>query len=154
MMIKLIPPLSYQEKQKCHPKNQKQNSSNNKKNNNNNNKTRDPLPHVFMKDTIRHNTAQIISTSKVYIPYLFTIIIKWCNIITRDTRQYRNSGHKGNSRNSRKYDSIRRVKNKNILTRIGFPVKPARWGRLYRWFEFYPCRSKLSQPKRGVDEQE
>ena len=41
-----------------------------------------PLPHAFMEDTIRHNPAQMISTSKLNIPCLLVIIIKLCHMIT------------------------------------------------------------------------
>ena len=34
------------------------------------------IPHTFMEDTIRHNIAQMASTSKVYISFLIVIIIK------------------------------------------------------------------------------
>ena len=35
-----------------------------------------PLPHAFVENTIRHNIAQMTSTSKAYIPCLLVIIIK------------------------------------------------------------------------------
>ena len=40
------------------------------------NRTSYPLPHAFMEDTIRHDIAQMTSTSKAYIPCVLVIIIK------------------------------------------------------------------------------
>ena len=50
------------------------------------------LPHAFMEDTIRHNIAQMTSTSKAYIPCLLVIIIKWCHMITWNRLQHRYGG--------------------------------------------------------------
>ena len=50
------------------------------------------LPHAFMEDTIRHNIAQMTSTSKAYIPCLLAIIIKWCHMITWNRLQHRYGG--------------------------------------------------------------
>ena len=44
------------------------------------NRTSYPLTYAFMEDTIKHNIAQMTSTSKAYIPCLLVIIIKWCHM--------------------------------------------------------------------------
>ena len=55
-------------------------------------KTSYPPSHTIIEDTIRHNIAQITSTSKAYIPCFLAIIIKWCHIIAWDRRQHHDGG--------------------------------------------------------------
>ena len=49
--------------------------------------------HTIIEDSIRHNIAQMTSTSKAYIPCLPATIIKWCHIIAWDRRQLHDGGH-------------------------------------------------------------
>ena len=74
IVIKLIPSLLSCGKHKYHP--EKKKKKNKKKTNKQIKKKSYPLPHAFMEDTIRHNIAQMTSTSKAYIPCLLAIIIK------------------------------------------------------------------------------
>ena len=88
-MIKLTLPLSSCGEQKYHPattttkKTDKYEKKNTKQN-----RTNYTPPHAFMESTIRHNIAQIILASKVYIPCLLVIIIKWCHMITWSRHQH------------------------------------------------------------------
>ena len=77
---KLIPSHSSWGKQKYHPAEK------------NNTTTSYPLPHAFMKDTVRHNTAQMTSTIKAYVSCLLVIIIKWIYMITWNRLQHRYGG--------------------------------------------------------------
>ena len=54
----------------------------------------DPPFHAIIEDTIKHNIAQMTSTSKVYILCFFATIIKWCQIIAWDRRQHRDDGQR------------------------------------------------------------
>ena len=91
IMIKLIPSLSSWGKQKYHPANWKQTSNKYKKQTKrqaNKAKLNKLFPlHAFMGDTIRHNFAQMTSTSKTFIPCFLVIIINWCHMITWDKLQ-------------------------------------------------------------------
>ena len=51
-----------------------------------------PPSHTIIEDSIRHNIAQMTSTSKVYIPCLLATIIKWCHRIVWDRHQRHNGG--------------------------------------------------------------
>ena len=42
----------------------------------NNKRMSHPQSHAIIEESIRHNIAQMTSTSKVYIPYILAIIIK------------------------------------------------------------------------------
>ena len=50
-----------------------------------------PPFHTIIEDTIRHNIAQMTSTSKAYIPCLLATMIKWCHIAW-DRHQHRDGG--------------------------------------------------------------
>ena len=54
---------------------------NKKKQKNKTKKLSYPPSHTIIEDTIRHDIAQMTSTSKAYISCLLATIIKWCHII-------------------------------------------------------------------------
>ena len=93
IVIKLIPLLWFLEKQKYYPakRGDKKQIQKNKQTIPNR-KSYIPPPHASKEDTIKHNNAQMTSTSYVYIPCLLVIIIKWCHMITSEKRQYRYGG--------------------------------------------------------------
>ena len=47
-----------------------------------------PLPTSIIEDTIRHNIAQMTSTSKAYIPFPLAIIIKCCQMKDKDRHKH------------------------------------------------------------------
>lgn len=67
--IKLIPSF-------CHPVKETYKKQTKTKINKKQHKTSYLLPHAFMEDTVRHDIAQMTSTSKAYITYLLVIMVK------------------------------------------------------------------------------
>ena len=90
-MIKLIRSLSSWGKLKYHPTKKQTKTKIRKNKQTKQNRKSYLLPYAFMEDAIRHNIAQVTSTSKAYTPRHF-VIIKWCHIIIWDWRQHRYGG--------------------------------------------------------------
>ena len=69
------------------------------------------LSHSITEDTMRHNIALVISTSKAYIFSILATKNKWCDTTAWDRGQQRNGGQ------------CEEDSDKNILTKNSLPKK-------------------------------